>query len=294
MNVKVKLFDNQEFNQKFIGDEVFLKKNSKYWIYSIIGGIGSGKSTVILNLLDKYLKKYYNHIMMISPTAKIDFKWKDVVEELEQDKHFYEKLTDEAMREITEKLDGYNRKHEAKDEKRKEQGKKPLPPARNLVILDDCIMQLPSSTQVKSPFNEFIITLRHHKCDCIITSQSFYRLNTNVRKNFSCISIFPTVNRKEIQAYLDELNISKEDFENYYQRVMTSADPHSFLSINMQNPKKAIFYENFNLLSSNKNENVFDGIKGRRTLQKGWESSKEKEKVAGKSSNIVNSAIKKV
>ena len=201
----------------------------KYFIYVIIGQKGSGKSTMLLNVLKSYYKHYYDNIYFCSTSAKKDDKFETLVEELDEDGKFYDTFSDEIMIQIIEKL-----------EKNIDNGE-----TRNLLILDDCVSLLPASTEKSSVFNKFVISSRHHKCDVIITAQKFNKMNTIVRVNLDIISIFPTNNKHELKSYSEELNVDDEQFKYYMDALQKK---HDFLTISFVNgvSSKPKFYYNFN------------------------------------------------
>ena len=225
--IQMKARDDQDFKTN---DEA-IPKDHGYFIYCIIGGRGRGKSTILLNLLNGYLKQYYNNIYMCSTTGKRDPKFEQLIEELEardgpiEEDHFYESFSDSICSEIMEKL--------IKNIEEKE--------TRNLIVLDDCASMIPASTEKNSSFNKLIMGSRHYKTDIILTSQCFNKLNTIVRKNLDIISLFSTVNKKELTSYTDELNVDKDEFLEYLDLL---EGKHDFLTISFLNGNP-VFYKNF-------------------------------------------------
>ena len=230
MSIAIKKIDNQE--GKKMNPRIALPKDAGFWLYVIIGSRGRGKSTILLNLLNDHLKKYYDNIYLFSTTAEMDDKFKKLIEELEDEGKFFGMFSDEAMEGVLESIKNFNEEH-----------KKDHP--RNLIIFDDMISQFPKSTDTHSIFNKFIVGGRHWKCDCIITSQQFRKLNTLIRSNIDIISLFPTINKKELNSYTEELNVNKGELDMLLDKI--SDDKHKFLTINFMHGKP-IFYENFNLI----------------------------------------------
>ena len=226
-SIQIKTRDNQDFK----ASEEALPKDAGYWLYCIVGSKGRGKSTILLGLLNDYLKKYYDNIYFCSTTAKRDPKFKELIEELEDENKFWPTFSNEICQDIMDNL--------VEDIEHKEM--------RNLVILDDCASLIPSSTEKDCPFNTFIMGSRHYKTDIILTTQCFSKLNTIVRKNLDVISLFSTVNRKELQWYSDELNVDKEDFLDHLS--LLDGEKHSFLTVSFVDgsPK---YFKNFDKILS--------------------------------------------
>jgi energy-coupling factor transporter ATP-binding protein EcfA2 len=217
-------------NQDFKGDQEAIPKDNGYFIYCIVGARGRGKSTILLGLLNGYLKGYYNNIYLCSTTCYKDDKFKALVEELKEEDKVYDTFSDSICQEIMDKL-----------ENDVENGDK-----RNLLILDDCASLIPTSTEKNSSFNKLILGSRHYKVDIILTTQKFNKLNTLVRSNLDIISLFSTVNKKELQCYTDELNVNKEHFEDMLNQLV---DKHEFLTISFISGKP-VFYKNFDRIIS--------------------------------------------
>lgn len=221
-NIKIEQLDNQVKDS-----ESPYPKGKGYYIWCIIGKRGSGKSTIILSMLENHLKQYYDNIYMISTTADKDKKFKKLIEELDEEDKFYKTLNNEVIEDIMNKLE-----ENIDDNER-----------RNLLILDDVIHLIPNSTDKDSLFNRLIVGSRHYKVDIWITSQKLNKLNTLIRNNLDMISLFPTHNKHELDCYTSELNVNKKEFEEMLKFVEDSND-HSFLHITFIG-NKARFFKNF-------------------------------------------------
>lgn len=211
MSLKIRQLDDQEPGIQNI--EQSIPKNSKFWIYCVVGKRGAGKSNVILNLLEGYLKKYYTNIYLISPTAELDPKFEKLVDELKEDNKFFDKFSESLIEQLMERLRETSKKE------------------RNLIIFDDCIADLPASFQRNSNFNRLITGSRHFRVDIVITAQKFNKLSTLIRNNLDILSIFPTQNRVELRSLLDNLDVKDENMLiELLDKI--SYHPHEFLTIN--------------------------------------------------------------
>jgi Cdc6-like AAA superfamily ATPase len=199
-------------------------------IYAIIGGKGSGKSTLILNLLKKKNSPFYksfDNIFFCSPTAKRDHKFDKLVEELEEEEKYFTDCNNETLNEIIERL------KESVDE---DEG------IRNLLILDDCIHMLSSSTEKNSALNEIITQSRHMKLSVIIVSQQLKKINTLIRNQIDCISFFRTHKIKEYQALEELLNINKKILKIFYDQATKTNNGFLHISLMTNTP---VFFRNF-------------------------------------------------
>ena len=214
--------DKQEYgNTREALPKSMNSRTGGFFIYCIVGQKGSGKSTVLLNLLNTYFKKYYDNIYYVSTTGQKDPKFKALIDELDEDGKYYNNFTEDVMSQIMEQL-----------EQNIEDGE-----FRNLVIFDDCVAKFPLATDKSSVFNSYIIGSRHYKADIIITSQKFNKLNSIIRCNTDIFSIFPSNNKYERQCMIKELNVDEDRLIKYIDEI--SDDKHNFLTISFISNKSA-------------------------------------------------------
>lgn len=209
----------------------------RIWILSAMKG--SGKTTVWYNVLHNKASPWYHlfdKIWLISPTAKGDDKLKPLVEELEADGQYWDNLSENVMLDVYDKMDTFNHHFETEREPQTLQEKKMgiIPPLkhkrkpRNLLIFDDCMADMPSSTQ-KSVINRIFTTSRHKKCNVIVATQKYSKLNTTIRANADYISVWKSNSKHEVETLEDDINIKKEVFEKAYKYA--TDEPYSFLHI---------------------------------------------------------------
>lgn len=222
---KVKPKDNQANYQK---DQVFAKD---HFLYLVVGRKRSGKSTLALNLLETPekmggLKKKFDKIWLVSPTAKADPKMAELVEELEQDGQFYENFSIETQNDIHERIKEFNRSWKKK--------RKP----HHLVIYDDCMAFLPHNKKKGHPFNSFMTNQRHFKSSAMILAQRLNELNPLIRSQCDIISYFRQDNPKEDKIFSETFGVPNQLIEACTQ------EPHSFITANfLHTPPK--FYKQF-------------------------------------------------
>jgi DNA replication protein DnaC len=190
-------------------DDPIMKENNFVWLIS--GAKGTGKSSLLLNMMKSHLRKTYNNIFLISPTAKRDKKFKKLVDELEEDNKYYDALTENNLNEIMDRINTYN---DSKD--------KP----KNLLILDDVIAEMKSSNS-KSLLNKIITTCRHMKTSVVILTQKMNKIPTIIRSNADIMSIFRSGNKKEIKSIKEELPINEDLFDVVYDFATTVNEEQS-------------------------------------------------------------------
>lgn len=220
--------DHQVDNGKY---NPFPKSN---FLYLIVGGIGSGKTTTALRLLkipkeNGGYRKAFNRIYVVSPTAKYDDKWDRLITEVDQEGNYYTECTDDTIGEIIDKIEAYNEEYKA-DHK----GKNP----NNLVIIDDCVDSL--TTRKKSKLDKLILTLRHLKTTVFLMSQKLNSIPTLIRAQARCITFFPTINKREEQTFFNEINIDEELFKKIMD-FCSQGDDHPFLHVKLGEGKPIFF-----------------------------------------------------
>ena len=200
--------------------------------YIFCGKKGSGKSTLALNLLKQKTSPYhreFDNIFLISPTASRDEKFAKLIEELKLDNKFFDSLDDDIITDIVERLKKFNDAY-------KEEHPKKTP--RNLLIMDDCIHMLPTSTQ-QSSINQLFTNQRHLKLSLWIMTQQLTKLNRLIRTNCDLLSYFPNDSKKEFETIENEWSIEPKLLKSVYEYA--TAVPNGFLHISFFGRKPTFF-----------------------------------------------------
>jgi len=217
--------DNQS---NYKQEEVFAKD---HFLYLIVGRKRSGKTTLALNLLDTPeskggLKKKFDAIWLISPTAEADPKMSELVEELKTDGHFWTEFNNEVQLDLMNKIKMFN---EVWEKKRK---------PHHLVIYDDVMAFLPHNKKKGQAFNSFMTNQRHFKSSAIILAQRLNELNPLIRSQADLVSYFRQDNPKEDKIFSETFGVPPELI------YACTNEPHSFLTANfLHTPPK--FYRQF-------------------------------------------------
>ena len=209
------------------------------------GKRGSGKSTLMLNLLCRTgspYHKYFHNVFMCSPTARRDPKWNALVEEVDREGHFYDKLDDDICDQIIRSVEEYNDTYlKGVYDKIKKKWIKPKDKPFNLLILDDCLSALPMSQQ-KSRINDLFVNSRHMKLSVWISTQKYNKLNTVCRSNCDLLSFYATDNEKEFQSLADDWSIPINRLKRLY--TFATDEDNSFLHISFV-PRRPVFFKRF-------------------------------------------------
>jgi len=217
-----------------------------YTQHLIVAPKGSGKSSVILNLLHNKegYRGEFDKIYLCSTTAERDPKFDKLVNELSEDGTFYNTLDDGIVQGIMNDIHNELDEHEKRKKKRKEISGlhdvkrvstfKKEPPPKFCIIFDDCIHLLPKSG-TKSVINELYTRNRHLKTNIITASQKMKLLNPTIRNNTDLLSVWRVNDKLERKAILESWDIP-EDIYNY-----ATSEPHEFLHVSYFNGKPLYF-----------------------------------------------------
>ena len=240
----------------------------------IIAPKGSGKTTAIINILDKY-KGYFNDIVVISPTIHNDDKWdyarkqpyrkenkkldrwlKDqkrtsvVQGPAESRQEFDPRIPEEhfmatcSKEELGEILDSQDQMIE----KLKKAGKSKYMAHRILLVNDDPIGgPLISNVHSKdeNPVLKLAVNLRHLSASSIVVSQGYKELPKTWRTNWSCVIVFEIPSEGELKVIYEEhpVHMKREAWQMVYEYC--TGDDYNFMFINYQKPKRLRVMKNF-------------------------------------------------
>jgi len=202
---------------------------------AIVGKAGCGKSTLILNLITKKGSPWYKHfdlIFLVSPTARGDPKFADLVEDLEDQDQYYDTLDNDVLQDIIDKMDAHL--EEWKKKKRKSD-------PSYIIIYDDVIHLLKGK---KSRLVDMLVTQnRHRKLTNVFLLQKWNTyMSPLIRTNLGCIGMFYTGNEKELSSFIDEMSDDEKKVRRLYEYA--TLEPYSFLWVNQYGARPA-YYKRF-------------------------------------------------
>ena len=232
------------FDNNVVFDDKPLPLKPSNW--GIFGRKGCGKSNLLLNILSRKESpwyKMYDLVFLISPTARLDDKFAELLEDIGEDQH-YEELNNQNLQLIIDTIDAH--KEEFK-KKKKNKGRSPA----YLIVYDDVIHDL-----VKKKDTRLICMLatqnRHRHITNVYLLQKFNSyLPTVVRSNLDVISYFRTDNKSELESFVKEMNQDEDALLKMYR--FATKEAFSFLHINMYSPKTR-FYHRFDLIEYKKKD----------------------------------------
>tara|TARA_R100000541_G_scaffold11969_5_gene20238 strand:+ start:1208 stop:1975 length:768 start_codon:yes stop_codon:yes gene_type:complete len=205
---------------------------SQNWFMLICGKPGSGKTSLILNLICKRGKLYnkkYDRIYLFSPS--LGTMKGNPFEDLPEEQKFQEldkDIIEEVLLDISDS------------------GEKVL------LIIDDCVNDLQKDMKLQRLMCKVLMNRRHlcgegGSVSVMITTQVYNKVPAPIRKTASHIFIYHTKNKKELETMFDELVlIPKKDY--YDLLKYTFKKNHDFLYIDVNKQFDKMFHRNFNQL----------------------------------------------
>lgn len=187
----------------------------------IIGGPGSGKTSLLIQMLTKYYKSVFDMIYFFSGSLQ-------TINEKFLDKLHPERIFDslEELPDVIEELKGSDNKA--------------------LIIIDDLVKDL-NNKEYKPVLTEMILNRRHigSNVSCFMVGQKLNMIPLFLRTSASAVIYFNGKNKRENNSLYEDYitDISRDEFDDVIKYVFD--EPHSFLYIDKTNGK---YYKKFNLL----------------------------------------------
>jgi hypothetical protein len=250
---------------------------------ALIAPKGSGKTTLIVRLLELY-KGYFHNVFIFSPTIKSDgdkfhyLKKIELKSENKELRQWIEKVNNKededgvvvGKRKIPlihdenlHKFDPYITDDEVfeeynpddLDEILKEQRRmieflekhnKPIGLAnRVLFIFDDLVGSNLFGNQRQNLFKLFNVRHRHFGASMIMVTQAYKEIPPTIRTQYSTILLFQISNQRELRKVYEEFPDNKNEKEWMAAYNYATAEPFGFLFVNTQKPVGHRMFKNF-------------------------------------------------
>lgn len=196
-------------------EDSILPNKTGFFLY-VSGGAGSGKTSVILSLINNEYKKKFNRILLYSPSCHT------IGQSIKLDESRFRKDLTCLEEDILEITDEYK------------EGLTNGEAYSTLIIVDDLIASIKKSDKV---FKSLIFNRGHSNISVIATSQRYNAMPLDYRTNASHLIVFPTKNNRELTNVAEETDL----FYNHKQFVKTLhyifSEKYRFCYIDLLNGK---------------------------------------------------------
>jgi len=198
----------------------------------VAGKAGSGKTSLILNLLCKRGKNFnrkFDKVYIFSPSMTT--MKNDPFSEIPEEQKFQE-LDEDILQGVLEEIS--------------DSGEKVL------FIMDDVVNDITKNKLLQRLMNKILMNRRHlagfgGSVSVILTTQVYNKVPAPIRKNASHIVIYHTKNKKELDNIFDELIlIPKQEFYEILKYIFQRK--HDFMYLDTNNDFDKMFHRNFNQL----------------------------------------------
>lgn len=246
---------------------------------SLIAPKGSGKTTLIINLL-KFYKKYFHTIIVFSPSIESDDKWdwlknQDLLVENKELKSWIKELSaqqDEnrvvqrappgkelqALANMKKPVDGRipeecffeeydtDTLQQIIGEQRgvikllKKHGEGKRLANRVLMIFDDLVGSKLFSSRRQDPFKILNTKHRHLSTSIIMVTQAYREIPKTVRTNFTCLIAFEIANEKELEALYEEFPMGLKRSDWDEMYRYCVQEEYGFMFLNMLKKEKTL------------------------------------------------------
>jgi hypothetical protein len=209
----------------------------------IVAPTGSGKTTLIQNLILDIYRNCFEKIYIFSPSIFIDDAFKSIMEycknELDQNeddenKYFYDEYDVEALENILETQKQVVKY--CKDNNMKKM-------FQIAVFIDD-MADDPRVMRYSKTLDSLYTRGRHVYCSVFISVQKYRVLSNIIRVNATDLYLFALRNMSDYNAIIEEISAieDKETIENIYKMTMET-DPYAFLYVKLSSrSKNDMFY----------------------------------------------------
>lgn len=183
-----------------------------------LGNQGSGKTSLMLQLLKKIYKKCFNRILVVMPPTSRNSIKNSIFDKLPKGQ-IYDELTPETMNDIYEKVKINSEKNEY-----------------TLIIFDDVQKNL-RNYEVMLSFQSLVANQRHLKVCSWVLIQNYFKIDPTIRELINNLIVFK-VKKKQFEKIFDEcIETHADKFVELLKFVYDDPTKHQFMFINIKSQK---------------------------------------------------------
>lgn len=195
----------------------------------IVAPPGSGKTSLLTSFVSQsnppIYKGVFDRVFLLQPSASFSSMENNPFKDHPR---VYHEMDIQTLNEIQDEID-VTRKT----------GK------NSLIVIDDFMAEL-KNIEIQKTLVKFVANRRHQKLSIIFLTQTFRSIPLNLRKNIGHWIFFKPSNKREIESIGDEIGMSRQDFERYYNYIFPAgSERHQFMYID----QNCNVYKKFSKLS---------------------------------------------
>lgn len=200
---------HSKLNQYELTKEFLNRSNTTLFI----GRQGSGKTSLMINIVKKLYKKCFHFIYVFMPHSSRKSLENNIFDKYLDESQLYEELNEETIEDLYEKLKNNSEKG-----------------FRSLVIFDDVQKALKNNDVLRSLKN-IIANQRHLKTTNFILLQNYFSLDKSLRELANNLVIFKLNKSQTEKIFNESVESAKDKFEQIRNIVFDK--PYTWLFINL-------------------------------------------------------------
>lgn len=234
MPIQLKPLEKPKFNKVTMECDVLIdNKLTKYPAieqcfsrtnFTILAGLmGSGKTTLAIQMIRSLYKKCFSDIYVVIPEISLhSIAEKDNIftKHLDPEEHLFHEYTEEVLNNIFEKLQENSSNGDF-----------------SLLVIDDFGANF-KDKETEKILNKIIIKMRHLKCSVMLLCQNIYQLPKKTREVASNLITYNLGKSQMEKVFEDFMNIKKQTFEDIMKLY---ENPHDYLLLNIR--KQKLFFK---------------------------------------------------
>lgn len=201
-------------------------------IFSFVGKKGSGKTSAVISLLtnkNSPYHKYFNNILLCSPTAPHDDKMRPLFEELVEEGKYFDTFNEKTAEEMKDTIIALNSMTKKKN-------------PQNLLILDDVTHAFPTGRKA-SHISGLFTNSRHLKCSIWVITHKYTSMPPIFRNQLDCMFLYKTNSQGELESLKKDLPFDEDELEYNFKKA--TGEPYGFLYINMTGHTPKMYNKEF-------------------------------------------------
>ena len=199
----------------------------------LIGSMGQGKSTLMINLLKNVFNKCFNHVYVIMPKQSRASVKDNYLEKNIPSQYFRDEISVEILEDILDELKENTKEREF-----------------SMVIIDDMGSDLKNKYIVKQ-LQKMILSMRHLRCSFWLLQQNFQQLAKPLRElatNF----ISYDIGKSQLEKLFNEsIQLPKEKFLELTNLAFD--EPHRWICLNTKTKR---FFKGFDEIEIDDEEKI--------------------------------------